>query len=53
MSALAKRVRALAEDYSAAFGQSIGDMIRDAMLGTLALLVLAIDVTLLLAGGGL
>lgn len=52
MSALARRIRDLAEEYSAEFGQPIDAMIRDAMLGMLALLVIAIDVTLLLAAGG-
>lgn len=52
MSGLVRRIRALAEDYSAEFGQSIDAMLRDAMLGLLAILVITIDVTLLLAAGG-
>ncbi len=52
MSALVKRVRALAEDYSAAFGQSLETTIYDRMLGALALLVLAVNVIMLVTAGG-
>lgn len=52
MSRLAASIRALAEDYSAAFGVSLGGLVRDALLGSLACLVLFIDSVLLIAGAG-
>jgi len=54
MTGLLRKVRQLAEDYSAEFGMSLRQTVFDAMLGTLACMVIAVNATLLLVavGGG-
>jgi len=54
MSGLRNRIRALAEEYSAEFGLSLRQTVHDAMLGTLACLVIFINAVLIVTmmGGG-
>lgn len=54
MSGLFQTIRTLAADYSAAFGVPQRALVRDAMLGTAALLVGLVNVVALVAliGGG-
>ncbi len=52
MIRLRETIRALARDYAAEFGLSLRQTIHDAMLGTLACLVLFINAVLIIAALG-